>query len=327
MSAFRQCSVSLAVLFLLPMLLFGTTPQPVGFAANDLQFVVGSSMAQGHATVFDGDAVRSLYFATRLNLKDGSRYMLGTGSEGTVHRDYFVLRSGSVEIMNAGYSSRVLASSLNVAAENPGSTATVYLTGKGRVTVLARSGEVKLSRVDGAPVVALRAGQLVSLKPGARGKLQMESDGALKEVTRVQSEQLATLAEAAVGYNCLAPRVDELSRSFASLASQLAANQAARSAVLTRVESGIATALDRQNLASLDNRLTVLTQTSASFSGDLVEVLQPHQDSIWWTFATPHTVHGHLNPYIHHGAHGHTIPPPYPNGPYGEHQVPPHQVT
>jgi len=312
---FLRTGVPVAALLLAPVCLMGSMAAPVGFATNEAHFVVGSTTVEKTATVFEGDRVRSLYFATRLNLKDGSRFVLGIGSEGIVEPDLLVLESGSVDVVNRGRASRVAALSLQVIAEGPGSAATVYLTGKNRVTVLVRSGDVKISQRN-SQATTLRAGELVSWKPDSRGRLRSESDGALMEVSRVQSEQLATLVAASKDYNCVTPKVEALSRSYASAASQLAASEAARSAIQSRVNAGRAMPADLDNLAALSNTLGAIRARSAGLAADLNDVFQPYHHGP--PEVSGHTTHGHQHP-LHHGQHGHTVPPSS-----GHHHVAPH---
>ncbi len=322
-------AVGVCLFAFLPIVLAAASISPVGFAVGEAQFVVGQSTVEGQATLFDGDQVRTLYLATRLNLKDGSRYILGIDSEAAVYQDRVSLRYGSAELSNKGRPAHITASSLELAAEKPNSVATVYVSDNKSVTVMVRSGEVKVSRAAGLPVATLKTGQLISFKPGAKGAIRMDSDGALSEVTRVQSEQLAVLADASRGMTCLTPKVEQLARSFAGLSSQLAANQATRSVLLAKVESGMASRSDLQNIAFLDTGSRSLRSASASFGDDLDNVIYQfhHPSPTPDPFVSPHTVHGHLNRFKHHGQHGHTIPGPYPDGAFGHHQTPPHFPT
>ncbi|MBI3665602.1 MAG: hypothetical protein HY236_05145 [Acidobacteria bacterium] len=305
----------------MPVLVSAAALRPIGFARSESDFTVGSSVIQNNSTIFEGDDIGSLDFAIRLNLKDGSRYTLGADSEGNVYQDHLLLRSGSVEMANTGQPSRVLASSLRVAAEAPASSATVYLNEKGTVTVLVRKGEVKVTR--GRELVAtLGSGQLVSFKSGSRGAVRPDTDGALIELNQAQAEQVSDLAEAAKEANCLLPRVEQLSYQFDSLSTRLAAYQASRSAIQTRFERGIATQTDQQMLTSLNNDLRSLTQESGSFSADLNNVIFQHHYP-GSAPVSPHTIHGHIQTHCHHGQHGHTV---FHLCPTGEHQVPPHHT-
>src|SRR5712692_5370701 len=119
---------------------------PVGFATSEAKFGVGSSLADGHATLFDGDNVRCLYLSTRIHLKDGAKYVLGIDSEGTVRRDHLALRFGSVDLVNSGRPLKVTVAGLEVVAEKPSTKATVYTTGRGDANVVVKNGEVKVTR-------------------------------------------------------------------------------------------------------------------------------------------------------------------------------------
>jgi hypothetical protein len=312
----RRGAVAAVTVFFCAVVL-AAAPPPVGFASNEANFAVGSGWVQRHATLFDGDQVRSLHFATRVNLKDGSRYVLGIASQGTVRQGRLVLSSGSAELINAG---QLEVSSLVVSPEAGPATATVYLTGKDRVSVLVRTGQVKVSRQRGASLATLRAGEMASWKPGPRGAIQKDSDETLMEVARVQSEQLSELAAATKNFSCLSTRVETLSNSYASLATQLAANQAARGAIQNRIESGSATAGDQHQLGLLNKNLLTLQRSAGGLGKDLNEVFLHHVPPQH----SPHTVHGHTipNPHEHHGEHGHTAGP---SG--GHHHIPPHQST
>jgi hypothetical protein len=167
---------------------------------------------------------------------------------------------------------------------------------------------------------------LVVLKADPKGNIRVDSDGAVSEVNRVQSEQVADLAEAAKSINCLAPAAEGISRSFANLSSQVAANQAARSVLQAKIDSGMATAMDVRSMASLNITTTSLSHASASFSESLDDAVYQfhHPGGAINPFPSPHTVHGHLNLFPHHGQHGHTITGYNASLPYGNHQVPPH---
>lgn len=293
---------------------------PVGFAASEAKFGVGSSFADGQVTLFDGDSVRSLYLSTRVHLKDGTKYVLGIDSESTVRRDGLELRFGSVDLANAGRPTRVTVGSLEVLAEKPSTKATVYTTGAGEASVVVASGEVKVSR--GSKFAIVKAGEPVSLKPGPNGTIQSSSKDALAEISRVQSEQVAVLLDAAKAYTCLASPAEGVLRSFSNLSSRLVANEAARNAIQAKIDSGMATQSDLQNLASLNNGLRSLGQASAGLSQDLDgAIYQFHHPGPPQPFPSPHKTHGHIDDLPHHGQHGHTVTFP---GDAGHHQTPPH---
>lgn len=304
---------------LLLTVLVGAPNLPVGFATGDSDFSVGKFLIQNHATVFSGDAVRSWHFATRVNLKDGSRYVLGIGSEATVQPDHLVLRSGSLDVTHGGRASRVVAASMSVLADTPGTAATVYITGKDRVSVLVRSGQARISR--GAQAVTVTKGELVTFQPGTRGGLQRDSEGALVEVSRVQAEQLESLRQASREQTCLAPRVTTLSNSFAALSSELTANQAARSRIQGRIGAGRATRADLDQMASLNAGWKTLQHSSGIMSAELNDMVLQHQPTI--PNISPHSVHGHVVNHEHHGTHGHTEIGSH-SGPWGHHTTPPH---
>ncbi|MBI3695357.1 MAG: hypothetical protein HY238_11050 [Acidobacteria bacterium] len=307
---------SVVVLFVaFPLGLLATMPQPVGLAASESQFVVGSSTVEGQGTVFEGDAVRTLYLSTRVSLKDGGRYVLGVDSEGTVYKDRLVLRYGSAEVAHKGRPARIVASSLDVAAEKPQSSAIVYLTGEDRIAVQARAGEVTVSR-SGSKIATVAAGELASFRLGAKRVERLDAQKALTDIGRVQAEQLSMLVEASKHYTCLTPTATGLSRSFAGLSSQLASVQASRSAIQDRIDTGRATSNDLQLMATLNNRLGTLTQSSAAFSDELVNQTNPFHHGPPPLPASEHTVHGH-DTFVHHGQHGHIAPfPPGHHNPF-----------
>jgi len=302
------CCGCVIVSVLLPLSLSGTMPQPVGLAVSDSRFVVRTSTVEGQATIFEGDPVRTFYLSTRLHLKDGTQYVLALDSEGTVYRDRLVLRHGSAEVVNKGRPGRIVASSLDVVAEKPHSSAVVYATDADSVAVQVRSGEVTVTR-SGSKIATVGAGGLVSFRLGAKGVERLDTQKALSGISRVQAEQLSTLIAASKDYNCLAPAATGLSRSFASLSSQLVSVQASRSAIQGRIDIGRATPNDLQLMATLNNRLDTLAQSSAAFSGDLVDQANPYHHGPPPLSASNHTVHGH-DSFEHHGEHGHSAPPP-----------------
>ena len=311
----RFLCVGVVVSVFFPLVLLGTMPLPVGLAASESQFVVGASAVEGQATIFEGDPVRTFYLSTRLNLKDGGRYVLALDSEGTVYKDRVVLRYGSAEMVNKGRPVRIVASSLDVVAEKPQSSAIVYLTGQDRLAVQARAGEVTVSR-SGSKIATVGAGQLASFRLGAKGVERLDAQQALTDIGRVQAEQLSMLVEASKHYTCLTPTAAGLSRSFAGLSSQLASVQASRSAIQDRIDSGRAMPNDLQLMATLTNRLGTLTQSSAAFGEELVNQVNPFHHGPPPLPVSLHTVHGH-DKFQHHGQHGHSAPfPPGHHNPF-----------
>jgi hypothetical protein len=322
------------VIFWLTPYSLEASARPVGLAVAESRFSVGSSVVEGQATLFDGDAVASSYLATRVNLKDGSRFTLGIESEATVYADHLSLVAGSVDIINKTGITRVHFCPLLVSAERPGVNATIYRTDKDKISVLVRAGEVKVGGTGGR-TATLGVGQLGSFKISAKGFTRIDSDRAVVGVSRIQSEQLASLIDASRSYNCLDSRAQEISRSFASVSTQLASIEASRSAVQSRITSGAATSSDLLTMASLTTKIDKLGSSSAAISSELSDAAyavsvfhHPCASCPPAPFPSPHTVHGHVNLYPHHGQHGHTIPGGYPDGiPYGDHQVPPHHYA
>jgi len=308
---------TLLVPVLLQALAFAAPPVAIGVASSESSFAVGTPKARGQATIFEGDAVRSDFLATRVNLKDGSRYVLGIASQGTIHRDHLLLRSGSAEVRNSG---RILAAGLNVAPAVSGTAATVYLSGKNMVTVMVRAGEVRVAQAGGKSPASVRAGQVILFRPDARGGLQMDSDRALAEVARVQGDQVAGLTEFAQTNTCIQTRAGALSRSYSDFSVRLAGIEAARGAILNRMERGIATPADYQQLSNLAKNLRGLEGASTALAAELDGVVfQFHHPGDTPTDPSPHTTHGHSHPR-HHGQHGHSVDPST-----GHHAVPPHQ--
>ena len=321
MPKFRGCGTLVCLCCALSAGLIAATLQPVGLAAGESKFVVGSAALDGQATLFEGDKVHSLFLSTRLHLKDGTKYILGIDSEAAVYGDHVLLQFGSVDIANSGRMPRVRVASFDVAAEKPGSVATVYAAGKDRAAVMVRAGEIKVSR--GAKTATVAAGQLVSLKVGPNGTIRLDGEGATADVNRIQSEQVAVLLEGGKALSCLSPAANSAARSFASLSSQLAANQAARTTLLARLEGGVATSTDRRGLAALNDNLRDLNRATAAFSQELDDAIFQHHPGPPQPNPSQHTVHGHrIIP--HHGEHGHIITG---DDIGGHHEVPPHHST
>lgn len=320
MLSLRHAMVSLAALVLCTsMQLSAVSPQPIGLAISDYSFSAGASSVPGQATLFEGDPLRSQFLPTRLFLKDGARYALGIGSEGAVYRDHLLLRSGSAEILGSSRLSRVVASSISVAAATPGTAATVY-TGANGVTVLVRRGEVKAGRLGSARTMTLGAGRSVTLRVNGRDGLTLDSDAAPAEAARVQAAQVGHLAEAARDITCLQPKAASISRAYATLAAQLAVAQSTRNALELRMSTDGATPSDIRQLGAANESIRSLQQASLALAEDLGGgVLQPyHHPGPTPPSASPHSTHGHFHPE-HHGEHGHSVGP---SG--GHHAVPPH---
>lgn len=321
MSWSRHGAVALVAILLCTSVLVAAPPQPIGLAAGESNFAAGASSVRGQATLFDGDAVRSEFFPTRLHLRDGSRYVLGIASEGSIYRDHLLLRSGSAEVASSGRASRLVASSISVTADQPGSSATVYAANDG-VTVLVRKGEVKIARLGSARVTTLGAGRSATLRVNGREGLTVDSDNAVLGASRIQAAQIARLSEATKNYTCLETKVDSLSRAYSSLSSQLAVAQATRGAIQQRIDAGVATPADMRQMSSISDNMRSITRTSFALSEDLGGVilqLAPGHHPGPGDPSSSHTIHGHTTPE-HHGQHGHIAPPPH------GHMNPPHHI-
>jgi hypothetical protein len=298
--------------------------QPIGLAAGESTFTVGSSAVEGQATLFEGDTVRSMYLATRLHTRDGMKYVLGIDSEGVIYRDRLVLKSGSVDVANSGKPGHVDVGLIHVVADQPGTQATVYVTANNRASVMVRSGAVKVAPTGAAKPTLISKGEVVSFQFGPNRSVKLDADNAVADVNRIQSEQVALLMEASRSFTCLSPAAETMSRSFGNLSSQLAVNQAARSSLLTRVNMGIATPADTQTLANLNGGLRSLGVASSAIAADLDNVIyQFHHPGPGPSNPSDHSIHGHTAPQ-HHGQHGHTITV---DDIGGHHHVPPHAPT
>ncbi len=314
-------SAALVAIILCASALSAAPPQPIGLATSEANFAAGPSSVRGQATLFDGDAVRSQFLPTRLHLRDGSRYVLGIASEGSIYRDHLLLRSGSAEVASSGRASRLVASSISVTADQPGASATVYAANDS-VTVLVRKGEVKIARLGSARVTTLGAGRLATLRVNGREGLTLDSDSAVVEASRVQATQIARLSEATKNYTCLEDKANSLSRTYSSLSAQLAVAQATRSAIQQRIEMGAASPADMRQMSAVNDNMRSLTRTSFALSEDLGGVilqLAPGHHPGPGTTASTHTIHGHVT-LEHHGQHGHSAPPPH------GHMEPPHHI-
>lgn len=316
-----ECSYRrVAVTFTLFSGLLTAAPKlPVGFATGESDFGLGNSVVRNHATLFDGDAVQSLHFSTRMSLKEGSRFVLGIASQATIHRDHLALRIGSADAVNSGKPSRILAGSFSVSADAPKSTATVYVNDGDRVTVLVRSGKARVGRTGSTQVVTLAQGDLMTFRADKGTGIQKDTQGAAAEVARVQGQQLASLRQAAKEFTCLEPRVTTLSSSLASWSSLLAANLSGRSQLQTRIDAGTASAADLQQMTQLNAGMRSITLASGGLAADLSDMVLIHHVH---QVNSPHTVHGHVIHYLHHGEHGHTEPGSIP--PVGHHAGVPH---
>jgi hypothetical protein len=301
------------------MQLVAVPPQPIGVATSEYPFSAGPSSVPGQATLFEGDPVRSQFLPTRLFLKDGSRYVLGIGSEGTIYRNHLLLRSGSAEVISSGKTSRLISSSISVTADAPGTAATVY-AGKNSVTVLVRRGEVKVARWGSARTTTLGAGRSTTLRITGREGLILDNDSPAVEAARIQAAQVAQLAEAARDITCMQPRVESLTRTYAALAAQLAVAQSTRNALEPRMVAGAATPTDVRQFDLANESLRSLQRTTLALSEDLGGIFQYHHPGPTPLPASPHSTHDHFHP-PHHGEHGHSVGPSV-----GYHAVPPHHA-
>ena len=321
MSWSRHGAVALVAILLCASVLVAAPPQPIGLAASESNFAAGTALVRGQATLFDGDPVRSQFMPTRLHLRDGSRYVLGIASEGSIYRDHLLLRSGSAEVASSGRAARLVASSISVTADRPGTAATVY-AGKDSITVLVRKGEVKIARLGSARVTTFGAGRAATLRVSGREGLTVDSDNAAVEASRIQAAQIARLSQATKNYSCLEPRVNSLSRAYSTLSSQLAVAQATRSALQQRIDSGVATPADMRQISSINDDMRSLTRSSFALSEDLgggILQLPPGHHPGPGDPSSSHTIHFHTTPE-HHGQHGHSAPPPH------GHMLPPHHI-
>jgi len=317
MSWSRHGAVALVALFLCTSALVAASGQPIGLAASESNFAAGTASVRGQATLFDGDPVRSQFLPTRLHLRDGSRYVLGIASEGAIYRDHLLLRSGSAEVASTGRASRLVASSISVTADQPGTSATVYAAKDG-VTVMVRKGEVKVARLGSTRVTTLGAGRSATLRVNGREGLTVDSDNAVVAASRVQAAQIARLTDATKNYTCLETKANSLSRTYSSLSGQLAVAQVTRSAIQQRIAAGDATPADMRQMNDINDNMRTLTRTSFALSEDLGGVILQHHPGPGDP-SSSHTIHGHTTPE-HHGQHGHSAPPPH------GHMLPPHHI-
>jgi hypothetical protein len=274
-----------------------------------LDFALGSLSVRGQATLFDGDPVRTQFVPTRLHVKDGGRYVLGISSEGSIYQDHLVLRSGSAELASTGRTSRIVASSVSVIADQPGSAATVYTNGDA-VTVLVRRGAVKVAKLGSPRTTTLAAGRVVTIRVDGRDSLSLDESNAVVEAAGIQAKQIARLTAATRSYSCLETKVTALSNSYSAIASRLAVAQAARNAIQQQISTGGGTAAELRQLEQLNDDLRSLQRGTLSLAEALGGVIfQHHPLGSDPSPVTPHSSHEHVGP-AHHDQHGHSGTPP-----------------
>lgn len=144
----------------------------IGVATARGGIKIDSASASGNGTLFEGTSVETGRTASDLNMSNGVRMHLGSGSKGVVYGDHIVLERGESQLSSpvakaAEY--RIEARSLRVHAEGPGSSGRVQLVASNRVQVAALRGNVRVTNANGIVLASLAAGRALLFEPQVAG--------------------------------------------------------------------------------------------------------------------------------------------------------------
>lgn len=129
-------------------------------------FKVDRAHVTNTATLFEGSTVATQQAAAEMRLSGGTRVLLAPGSRVTAMRNSVVLETGEAQIDGPG-SSSVIARSLHVEREGPGSVARVAVDGDA-LRIAAPSGTLSVRNEGRTLVARLQNGETARLETPGR---------------------------------------------------------------------------------------------------------------------------------------------------------------
>lgn len=138
----------------------------VGVASSRGEMQVDQMDVRGVANLRAGAVVRTGDVASMVELRNGSRLMLGQNSAAEIHADHVTLRDGRADI-SGGSKYAVEAEDFRIV---PTGTARVSMAQGELVQIAAVNGPVQVLRMNGSLVASLNAGAAFTPEPGKKNK-------------------------------------------------------------------------------------------------------------------------------------------------------------
>ena len=159
-------SAALAIALVLVPASAGTSV--IGTASARGSMRVDGSLVNGNATLFDGSVVETDAATTALRLDKGIELKLATESRGQLYRDHLVLQKGSSELVRPG-PFRLVANSITVASDSPGSRGVVSMKDDRTIEVSALAGDLKVTTSNGLLLAMVKPGRMMAFNDQQAG--------------------------------------------------------------------------------------------------------------------------------------------------------------
>lgn len=144
---------------------FGMAAPPViGTAVAMGPFRVDNSTVTGNATLFEGVTVETGTTGSSMELSNGARISLASGSKGKFFGDRMVLERGEGQF-HKGTGFRLEALGLTIQPETGSSSARVVLAGSTQVRAMAVTGSFRVLNAQGVLVANLFPGRALAFEP------------------------------------------------------------------------------------------------------------------------------------------------------------------
>jgi hypothetical protein len=145
-------------------------------------FRVENNVVTGNATLFDGNRLETGQATSEVELFNGVRLRLATGSRGTVFNDRLVLEKGAGELQ-AGAGFRIEAAGLQLVAAGPGAAARVAVLGDRKLEASVTAGSFRVTKPSGTLIALMGAGRSLRfelLAQEAESQVPFEMTGCLE---------------------------------------------------------------------------------------------------------------------------------------------------
>ena len=160
-----QSTIAVIMVFVVSSTLLASGPV-IGVVTGPGTFRVANGAVHDNATLFDGNTIVTGDATPLVQLKDGARIQLGTGTTATFKGHVVDLSLGISEIRFAPEYS-VTAKTLRIAPASKDARVTVQVVNDHRILVAANSAPVNVFNRDGLTVAMVTAGETLSFDPFA----------------------------------------------------------------------------------------------------------------------------------------------------------------
>jgi len=174
----------------------GQNQGSVGVASSDYPFLIQGKTVPGNGTVLEMEAVTSSYTPVRVNLSDGARYVLGSGSQARFASDRIRLDGVSLEVVSSGPEpQRIEAAGIALITTAPLTRAAVYTDQRDRVSVWVESGEMTALGPLGKELRKIGPEQALTFSDtDSELGITLQEKRAPLEIARIQMRQVEYLA-------------------------------------------------------------------------------------------------------------------------------------